>query len=38
LQRDDGYDGVSVRLDVAPELADLVRRTAVAVGGGAGSI
>jgi hypothetical protein len=36
LQRDDGYDGVCVRLDVPAELADLVRRTAVALGGGAG--
>jgi len=36
LQRDDGYDGVRVRLAVPPELAELVRQTAVALGGGAG--
>jgi hypothetical protein len=36
LQRDDGYQGINVRIDVAPDLADLVRQTAVALGGGVG--
>jgi hypothetical protein len=35
LQRDDGYQGVSVRRSVTPEVAALVRQTAVALGGGA---
>jgi hypothetical protein len=35
LQRDDGYNGVSVRLEIPPELAESVCRTAIAVGGGA---
>jgi hypothetical protein len=36
FQSDNGYDGVSVRISVAPEVAELVCRTAVALGGGAG--
>jgi hypothetical protein len=35
LQLDDGYDGVNVRLNVAPDLAPLVCQTAIALGGGA---
>lgn len=36
LQYDDGYDGVSVRLNINCETVPLVRETAVALGGGAG--
>jgi hypothetical protein len=36
LQCDDGYDGVNVRLSISPAVAELVRQTAVALGGGAG--
>jgi hypothetical protein len=36
FQSDNGYDGVRVRISVAPEAAELVRRTAVALGGGVG--
>jgi hypothetical protein len=36
LQRDDGYDGVSVRLGVPPEVVELIRQTAIALGGGVG--
>jgi hypothetical protein len=34
---DDGYDGVIVRIEVAPELAEQVREAARAVGGGIGA-
>jgi hypothetical protein len=36
FQRDDGYDGVSVRLNVSPEVVPLVRQTTVTLGGGVG--
>ena len=34
LQRDDGYQGACIRLEIPRELADLVRQTAVALHGG----
>jgi hypothetical protein len=36
LQRDEGYDGIVVRIEVTPEQVGPVRETAVALGGGAG--
>lgn len=36
FQHDDGYDGVSVRLNIISEAAPLVRQAAVALGGGVG--
>jgi hypothetical protein len=36
FQYDDGYNGVSVRLNVPADAVPVVRETAVALGGGAG--
>jgi hypothetical protein len=38
FQYDDGYDGVSVRLNVTPDAVPLVREATVALGGGVGHL